>query len=249
MKELLLASLLLLPTSAFARGVTLEYEVMYGPIQVMALETTARLQAQRYETSSQIRTVGIAGMLFPWIAGATTVGSRGDGGLTPITHRATGEDRGHERSVALDYSADGAVRAVIAPPAAEDYREPVPEAEQQSTIDPLTATLTAVQSGCNGTLKVFDGRRRYDLALADQGETDLPASTPAYTGRAQHCQARVTPYTGFWRVTEQHDERPTLLDVWIATPVPDVMPVPVYMQLSSARGTLGFRLASATALP
>jgi len=77
----------------------------------------------------------------------------------------------------------------------------------------------------------------------------LDEVAPAYSGKARHCQARVTPYAGFWRVSEKHDERPTQLDVWIATPVPDVMPVPVYMQLSGARGTLGFRLSSATAVP
>jgi hypothetical protein len=106
-----------------------------------------------------------------------------------------------------------------------------------------------VQSGCRGTLRIFDGRRRYDLSLADQGESDLPAATPVYQGRAQHCQARVTPRTGFWRASEKHDERPAQLDVWIAAPKPDVMPVPVYMQLSGARGTLGFRLSAASALP
>jgi Protein of unknown function (DUF3108) len=241
--------LLLLPAPALASGVALEYEVLYGPLQVMALQTTARLDDGRYETSSQVRTVGIAGMLFPWRAGASTVGARNDAGLQPLTHRAHGEYRSTERSVAIDYGGGGAVRAVVAPAADADDREPVPEAERQGTIDPLTATLTAVQSGCRGTLRVFDGRRRYDLALADQGETDLPAATPAYSGRARHCQARVTPYAGFWRVSEQHDERPTLLDVWIATPKPEVMPVPVYMQLSGARGTLGFRLSSATAVP
>ena len=59
----------------------------------------------------------------------------------------------------------------------------------------------------------------------------------------------MTPHAGFWRTTEQHDERPGQLDVWIAAPSPSVMPVPVYMQLSGARGTLGFRLAAASALP
>jgi len=245
----LVLALLLVPLPALASGVSLQYDVLYGPLQVMALQTTARIGAAGYETSSQIRTVGLAAMLFPWSAGATTVGARGDGGLTPISHRASGEYRGSERSVALDYQADGAVRAVIAPPPEADDREAVPEAETQATIDPLTATLTAVQSGCRGTLRVFDGRRRYDLSLADQGESDLPAASPAYRGRAQHCQAQVTPHAGFWHTTEQHDERPARLDVWIAAPTPDVMRVPVYMQLSGARGTLGFRLSAASALP
>lgn len=244
-----LVLLSLLPAPALAHGVVLEYDVLYGPLRVMALETSARLDAAGYEASSRIRTVGLAAMLFPWTAGAATVGALGAAGLTPRSHRARGEYRGSERSVALDYAPDGAVRAVIAPPPEADDREPVPEAEQRATIDPLTATLAAVRSGCRGTLRVFDGRRRYDLSLADQGESDLPAATPAYAGRARHCQARVEPHAGFWRASEQHDERPAQLDVWIAAPGAGVMPVPVYMRLSGARGTLGFRLTTATALP
>lgn len=242
-------ALLLLPIPASATGVALEYEVLYGPLQVMAMQSTARVDATGYETSTQVRTVGLAGVLFPWTAGATTVGTRAADALTPLRHRARGEYRGSARSVELDYAADGGVRAIIAPPPEADDREPVPDAEQQATIDPLTATLAAVQSGCRGTLRVFDGRRRYDLALADQGESELPASTPVYRGRAQHCQARVTPRTGFWHASEQHDERPAQLDVWIAAPRPELMRVPVYMQLSGARGTLGFRLSAADPLP
>ncbi|MBX3024376.1 DUF3108 domain-containing protein [bacterium] len=251
MKRLVLALLLvpLLPGPTSATGVTLEYDVLYGPLQVMTLRSTARFAPAGYETSTQVRTVGLAGVLFPWTADANTVGRRGDGGLLPLRHRAHGEYRGSERSVALDYGADGAVQAVIAPPPEADDRQPVPDAERRATIDPLTATLTAVQDGCRGILRVFDGRRRYDLALADQGESELPAATPAYRGRAQHCQAQVTPRTGFWQATAQHDERPAQLDVWIAAPTPDVMRVPVYMRLSGARGTLGFRLSAATPLP
>jgi hypothetical protein len=242
-------ALLLIPMPALATGVVLEYEVLYGPLQVMALQSTAKLNPSGYEASTKVRTVGLAGMLFPWTAGASTVGRRDQDALMPVQHRARGEYRGSERSVALDYEPGGEVRAVIAPPPEADDRDPVPEAERQATIDPLTATLSAVEMGCRGTLRVFDGRRRYDLSLADQGETDLPASTPVYSGRAQHCQARVTPRTGFWHSTEQHDERPAQLDVWIAVPKPDLMRVPVYMQLSGARGTLGFRLSAVDPLP
>jgi hypothetical protein len=242
-------ALLFLPGPAFASGVALEYDVLYGPLRVMALSSTARLSTGGYETSTQVRTVGLAGVLFPWTAGATTIGRRAAGALVPVQHRARGEYRGTARWVAIDYEPGGAVRAVIAPPPEADDRDPVPEAERQATIDPLTATLAAVQSGCRGTLRVFDGRRRYDLALADQGESELPGATPVYRGRARHCQARVTPRTGFWHASEQHDERPAQLDVWIAAPKVDVMPVPVYMQLSGARGTLGFRLRAADPLP
>lgn len=249
MVRALLIALLALPTPALATGVALEYAVNYGPLQVLEVRTTARLDDARYIASSEMRTVGIAGVLFPWTAGATTTGARSAGSLQPISHRARGEYRGSERSVQIDYDADGQVRSAIVPPAESDDRDPVPDADRQATIDPLTATLAAVHAGCQGTLRIFDGRRRYDLALSDEGEADLPEPTPAYSGRARLCRARVVPGAGFWRAAARHDERPGQIDMWIATPSPGLIPVPVYMQLSAPRGTLGIELSAATRLP
>lgn len=244
----LLLALLLLPAPALATGVSLEYEVRYGLLQVLAMQTTARFDAGRYEATSQVRTVGLAGVLFPWSQRASTDGVRDGDDLRPARHRSLGAYRGSERSVALDYETGGGVRAAVVPSPEQDFREAVPEADRAATIDPITATLTALQSGCRGTLRIFDGRRRYDLTLTDLGEGALPEATPAYDGPARHCRAGVTPRAGFWRVTETHDERPAQLDVWIASPRPELQPVPVYMQLSGPRGALDFQLAAATAL-
>lgn len=249
MHRALLLVLLGSSAPALASGVALEYAVNYGPLQVLEVRTTARLDEAGYVASSEMRTVGLAGVLFPWTAGATTTGARSAGGLRPISHRARGEYRGAQRTVEIDYGADGPVRAEIAPPPEADHRDAVPVADRRATIDPLTATLAAVEAGCRGTLRIFDGRRRYDLALSDQGETDLPESTPAYSGRARHCRARVVPGAGFWRVAAQHDERPSQIDLWIASPSPDLGPVPVYMRLSSPRGTLGIELSAVSRLP
>lgn len=249
MTRAVLLALLALPAPALATGVALEYAVNYGPLQILEVRTTARLDPAHYVASSEMRTVGIAGVLFPWTAGATTTGTRAAEALRPISHRARGEYRGAQRSVEIDYGSDGEVRAAIVPPPEADDRDPVPDADRQATIDPLTATLAAVHAGCRGTLRIFDGRRRYDLALSDEGEAELPEPTPAYSGRARLCRARVVPGAGFWRAAARHDERPGQIDMWIAAPSPDLIPVPVYMQLSAPRGTLGIELSAASRLP
>jgi hypothetical protein len=245
----LLLAFVLLPAPAVASGVALEYEVRYGLLRVLAVQTTARFEAERYEAASQMRTVGLVGALFPWTARATTRGVRDAAGLRPSRHHSLGAYRGSERSVSLDYGDRGSVRAAVVPPPEADDREAVPEAERIATIDPLTATLSALQSGCRGTLRVFDGRRRYDLVLDDLGDGTLPEATPIYDGPARHCRAGITPRAGFWRATDRQDERPAQIDVWIAAPRPDIQPVPVYLQLSGARGALDFQLSAANALP
>lgn len=227
-------------------GVALDYEVRYGPLQILEMRNTTRISEGRYEARSEMRTVGMVSLLFPWSASSRTNG-RGTGtALMPEAHRTRGELRGTARSVAIAYDSDGRITLDVAPPATDDERDPVPAALQQHTIDPLTAGLAAVNSGCHGTLRVFDGRRRYDMVLADRGEGDMPSSRHnIYNGRARLCRVSITPLAGFWRRNTQEDYRPSQLDAWIAQPVAGVLPVPVYLELTAPRGTLGIHLSAA----
>jgi hypothetical protein len=169
--------------------------------------------------------------------------------MRPQRYQTSGEYRGKQRLAQLDYDGGGGVRTHIDPPAELDDRDPVPPALQQDTVDPLTAGLRAVLSGCRGQLRVFDGRRRYDLTLTDLGDADTPPSRhTVYSGRARHCRATIQPLAGFWRSEPRHDERPTHVDAWIAAPRSGVLPVPVYLELAAPRGTLAIHLAAATPL-
>lgn len=231
-----------------ADGIALDYAVHYGPFEILALHTTARVDESRYETTSAMRTVGMAGVLFPWTATAHTTGVRDPLGLRPAWHRSRGVYRGDERTVAIDY-ADAGVVAVVHPPAESDARLPVAVDEQQQTIDPLTAGLLPLITACRGALRVFDGRRRYDLVLTDHGLVELPEPTPVFRGTSRHCRARVAPLAGFWRADERHDERPAQLDLWLATPPPAPFAIPVYMELSGPRGSLSIALRAIEAQP
>ncbi len=244
-----LLGLLALPaTAAASTGIALEYAVRYGLLEIVMLRTTARVEDGRYEATSELRTVGVAGMLFPWTATARSAGWREAAGLRPLWHRSRGVYRSRERTVAIDYGS-AAPRTVVHPPPEDDHRLPVAAADQLQTIDPITASLAPLLGDCAGALRVFDGRRRYDLLLTDHGVSELPAPTPVFRGAGRHCRARVTPLGGFWRPDEQHDERPAQLDLWLAAPAPAPFAVPVYMELSGPRGTLRIALRTIETQP
>jgi hypothetical protein len=122
----------------------------------------------------------------------------------------------------------------------------VSPALQQGTIDPLTATLAAIETGCRGTLRVFDGRRRYNLNMTDMGEAEVEAaSQQLYAGPARRCRAVVEALGGFWQTDPRQSETPTTLDSWIAVPHAGMPPLPVYLELNGPRGTLRIRLTGA----
>jgi hypothetical protein len=254
MRRLVVVALVLLAGRGLAaEGVTLDYDVRYGPFTILAIRTTAWIAGERYQTVSRMQTEGVIGYLFPWHADARSDGVVAGDAWKPERHRLTGAYRAEKRSVSIDYDG-GIVRARVEPPPEDDYRSQVPPELQQDTIDPLTASLAAVGADCRGTLRVFDGRRRYDMVLSDLGSAELKRSRHGlYAGPTRRCRAEVRPVAGFWNRKPgdddpENDEEPAHLDFWIAPPRPDVRPVPVYLELAGARGTLSIWLRAAEPL-
>lgn len=244
--RLLLSTLLfgaLAARAAAAAPIVLDYDVRFGPLRLMSMRTTADIGPERYSAIAEMRTVGLVATLFPWESRSLSSGVRRERTLTPFEHRTEGLYRGQRRLVDLDYRGEVASVARIEPPPEEDWREAVPTDLRRDTIDPLTATLAALESDCRGTLRVFDGRRRYDLHLSDLGTATLEDSSYRfYAGPTRRCQAVVQALGGFWRDDPRHSEKPTTLDYWIAAPQPDLPQVPVYLELAGARGTLAVHL-------
>jgi hypothetical protein len=231
-------------------SVELRYDVRYGPFRVLSMDLTSEVAGDRYHATSTLQTEGVIGRLFPWRARSESQGRRDGVSLHPAWHRAEGTYRSEHRTIEIEYQPDGGVRARVTPLPEQEGRDVVPEALQQETVDPLTASMLAAGAECRGTLPVFDGRRRYDLRLEELPTSTVPASRGAvYTGAAKRCRATVEARAGFWRDDPRERDAPTTLDFWIASPGDRVPTVPVYLELSGARGTLGAVLVDARALP
>jgi hypothetical protein len=240
-----------LPAEAQDVVLSLQYEVRYGPLTLLSMRVTTDLERSRYRSRVHTQTEGIAGLMFPWESQTEAVGVRDGRVLRPHHLRSAGTYRSQRRVVEIDYDADGSVRSRVEPPPDGDWRDAVPPAMQQATIDPITAGMHTVVSGeCRGTLPVFDGRRRYDLRLEVLEDAELPPSRHrVYAGPTRRCRAQVEALGGFWRVDPRDGEQPTFLDMWIAAPRTDLPRVPVYLELTGARGTLRIHLADVERLP
>jgi hypothetical protein len=225
---------------------TLRYDVRFGPVTILSMDTTIAVADTTYRSTTRMRTEGVVRLLYPWNAEAISDGVRDGTTLTPRRHTADGVYRGEHRRVRIEYGDDGAVASQIDPPPEADARDAVPADMQRATIDPLTASLAAVsRQPCHGTLPVFDGRRRYDMQLEDKGPADVePSRRGIYAGPARRCRATIIAYSGFWRSSPMDSETPTTLDYFIATPREDVGPLPVYLELAGARGTLRIHLTA-----
>jgi len=135
-----------------------------------------------------------------------TTGTVIDGRLTP-----TGFTLGttsNEKKDAVDMTIDaGNVTALTAQTSAPDAEHvPVTEADRKGIVDPLTAMLIRVDGtgdlvaaeACKRTLPIFDGRRRFDLALSFKRVGQVKAGR-GYAGPVVVCAVALRPIAGHRR--------------------------------------------------
>jgi hypothetical protein len=85
-----------------------------------------------------------------------------------------------------------------------DYElTPVPEESIVNTIDPFTPVFEIGRKleetrRCEGSYRIFDGIRRYDLTIKDGGSVTLQADKPGnFSGQAHQCDITVARIGGF----------------------------------------------------
>jgi hypothetical protein len=249
---LALAVLLALPPALHARQVTLSYDGYYLFFRVISIDAVSSVEPPAYRTNIVLRTTGLLGALGRWESTASASGAVDGPLLRPVFYDARSAFRDRTQRVALQYDRGGSVRADVEGMLTDGDRDDVPMPLRDGTVDPLTATVSlprriVATGSCAGTVRVFDGLRRYDLRYDDLGLVDLESSSrDPYHGPARHCRATVDPVAGFLRSGEGSGERASEMSVWLAPPFPGANPVAVRIDLISTRGTLHLHLARAT---
>jgi len=105
---------------------------------------------------------------------------------------------------AVRWTPDGAPPSVqVDASTSEGERTPIPPEEMVDTVDPVFPMVDAlgrVEAGgvCTGTYRVFDGERRMNVILEDEGDEILQADRDwTYSGPARRCRLRFQRIGGF----------------------------------------------------
>jgi hypothetical protein len=184
------------------------YRMSVAGIAIGRSEISAVVGSASYAASASGRASGVLRVL---VTGEGLVSVRGaivDGRPVPasFTSRTTGEDGTAAVTMTL---AGGDVTELSAETSAPDAdRVPITARHRKGIIDPLTAFLIpagadgdmiAAQAGphaCGRTLPIFDGRRRYDLALSFK-RIDRVKADKGYAGLAVVCAVAFTAIAGY----------------------------------------------------
>lgn len=222
----------------------LEYEAFAAGFPIVTFAFRLEETPSAYSLDGRIRAVGAFRLFYRVDVRAESQGNLVRDAAQPRWHEHVFTSKGKDRVARLDYPGDGRVSAQLVP--TDDSGRPKPTEQQTvDTLDPLSAILamghSVARAGhCEGTFAVFDGRRRYDLTLTDEGGERLDAA-PAYVGPVRRCHAAVLKIAGF---SFDHDYQPHTTNgrVWFASPRPGAPALPIRIDFDGSWGLVEVRM-------
>lgn len=239
----------------------LRYDVYAGGLKALSANLELDLAAEAYDIGLKAETDGFIGSLFPWKASYATSGHSDKGVLIPTVSTSSSSWRSDEKTTEMSYDPHGNLLKTTEQRGQKTVvKRDIDKSLTHDAVDMLTGALLMMQNAkntekCEGSFPVFDGKRRFNITLKDDGrETLAKSSLSRFEGEALRCTLKVEPVAGFkpkdkdrgWMAVQAHTEaRKKPPTIWFAR-LDDKGPVvPVRMEINSAYGAVVAHLTGA----
>lgn len=242
------AAATVLPAPAAAVSLEARYDVTLVGLPVGSARLKASIDGDRYVVDGYGKVKGLSKLVSSGKGSAQVSGQFGAARPLPADYRHhIVEDDGQER-LTMRFVGDAVAGVTIEPdrPREQRNRVPLTDAHRQNVLDPLSALLlpTGGAAGpalCDRTLPVFDGRQRFDLALAFSRTETVAGGKAGYSGPVQVCSIRYVPIAGHKRkktvafMAENRD-----MEIWFAPLGASGAAAPVRISIRTMVGELSF---------
>jgi hypothetical protein len=202
---LALVCVLLAAGSAQAQGkVKAHYTISMTGVTIGEIVWLVEIGDTLYTTSATGKASGVLSVLMNGEGSVAAQGNIAADRLNPSSYTSTITDDDGAIKLQLTFI-DGVASEQITPqPPVRADRMEVTDADRRGIADPLSAVLISSQLGggvlaasdCSHTLKIFDGRRRYNLVLS-YGRMDKVAIERGYSGPILVCGVVLQPIAGY----------------------------------------------------
>ncbi len=204
------------PTST----VQLVWQVYLGGFNLGNVGLKTSFTGNSYSAVSRLKTAGVVNSFYEAIIDASSTGVVANTGLLPQKYNSNTNNEKQNQKVDLTYTKAGI--ELFAEPEYNVARFPVTEDQKRGTLDPLSGivySLSGVSHSaskpCGDTVRVFDGRRRYDIELKFEGQ-DKVKSDGGYSGPAIKCTVVYKQLAGFKPNLNKGKSVPSIT-AWFAT--------------------------------
>ncbi|MBM3550068.1 MAG: DUF3108 domain-containing protein [Alphaproteobacteria bacterium] len=218
------AVLTLVALPASAESLTARYEIYTGGFKSLAVQARAAIDDGTYRVEANLNTTGMIDWILRYSQKVEGEGeTAGTASANPLRYVADGTFFGTHRRSRVDYQRDGGVTTTLHPANEDDDRTPVPETLKRGTLDPLSVfiALNRTASGnagpCHGKVPVYDGRRRYDLVIEDDGVSAVEKTQySVFSGPVLRCKIHMERLAGFQRNPRFNNQPPRVSIVYLA---------------------------------
>ncbi len=247
-----LASLLLLADAVSARTLMAEYSVRIRGFPVGKARVQAELDGDRYTITFSGRTIGFARLFSTLAVKASAAGTFSADGPRPSDYSHVWTEDKEDETVTISYAAGSPTAVSIDPPIKHpEHYVPLTAENLAGSVDLVSAFLLPAADRvdpqtCERTLRLLDGRRRFDIAFAYRRTTAFQAPSGSYSSRVVVCSLNYRPVAGH-RIGKPDSgsiKQSDAMEVWLA-PVGGGIALPVQIQLDTR---IGRALLQATTL-
>lgn len=207
-------------TSGPTSTVQLVWQVYLGGFNLGNIGIKSSFTGNSYSAVSRLKTAGVVNSFYEAVIDANSVGVVAGSALQPQKYDSNTVNEKQSQKVGLAYSTAGI--ELISDPPYNTSRFPVTEEQKRGTLDPLSGLVYALSGvsitsdkPCGETVRVFDGRRRYDVELKFAGK-DKVSTDDGYSGPAVKCTVNYKQIAGFKPNINKGKPLPTI-HAWFAT--------------------------------
>jgi hypothetical protein len=212
------------PQDTAAQGATssiqLVWQVYLGGFNLGNIGIKSSFNGDGYSAVSRLKTAGVVNSFYEAVIDATTVGTVAGTGLQPQKYDSNTNNEKQNQKVGLTYTSAGI--QLFSDPTYDVKRFPVTDEQKQGTLDPLSGIVyslsgvsVSAEKPCGETVRVFDGRRRYDIELKFSGQ-DKVKTDGGYSGPAVKCTVTYKQLAGFKPNLNKGKALP-VITAWFAT--------------------------------
>jgi len=229
-------------------GLSASYRISLLGITVGHGTWDLQIDDNQYSETADAHISGIASKLISGEGFASTRGTFAHDRAQPTTFEADIKTDAEIDRIKMMFDGSGITDLLVEPPlpaTREREQVPITDADRQGVLDPLTSLLIVADSdeplqprSCPGRIPIFDGRRRYDVALAFKRMDKLKSdggSQPVVV-----CSIHITPIAGH-RIggsIAQHLIKSDAIEVALA-PLPGTrLLAPIEAAIPTALGTI-----------
>jgi hypothetical protein len=241
---------------ASAETLNAQYVIYAGGFKALAITATAETGQGIYGVRANLKTMGVV----DWVVGfSQTLETRGalQKSAMPRLYVSDSVFWRSRHSTRLEYRDDGKIDTHLVPAKeSDDDRPPVPEGMKIGTVDPGTAFIVANRaaaeggSPCRARIPVFDGRRRYNVVLEEDGVAAVEASSySSFSGPALRCKFSMERLAGFQANPRFNAQTPPVSVIYLARFGQSDLWLPVRLESDSRFGNVIGHLVQVDAAP